>query len=59
MRETARVLVVANRTAATHRLLQVVKRRAQAGPWQFALRVPDGADRRAADWTTTRSCRVP
>jgi hypothetical protein len=48
---TACVLVVANRTAATHRVLDAVKRRAQAGPCQFALLVPDVSDRKAADWT--------
>jgi hypothetical protein len=48
---TARVLIVANRTAATHRLLEAVKQRARAGPCQFALLVPDVSDRKAADWT--------
>jgi hypothetical protein len=48
---TARVLIVANRTAATHRLLEAVKQRARAGPCQFALLVPDVSDRKAVDWT--------
>src|SRR4051794_13724060 len=48
---TARVLIVANRTAATHRLLEAVKQRARAGPCDFALLVPDASDRKAADWT--------
>jgi hypothetical protein len=48
---SARVLVAANRTVATPRVLEAVKRRAQAGPCQFALLVPDVSDRKAADWT--------
>jgi hypothetical protein len=48
---TARILIVANRTAATHRLLEAVKQRARAGPCRFALLVPDPSDRKAADWT--------
>src|SRR5439155_9393587 len=48
---SARVFVVANRTAATPRVLDAVKRRAQAGPCRFALLVPDVSDRKAADWT--------
>src|SRR3954454_5171102 len=46
-----RVLVVANRTAATGRLLEAVDRRAAAGRCAFTLLVPDATDRKAADWT--------
>jgi len=44
-----KVLVVANRTASTPRLLEAVARRSRAQPTEFVLLIPDAGN--AADWT--------
>ena len=46
-----RVLVVANRTAATPDLLDAVKRYARARPTTFALLIPDAPRGEHTDWT--------
>jgi len=46
-----RVLVVANRTAATPDLLDAVRRHALEQPTTFSLLVPDAGNAEHADWT--------
>ena len=48
---TKSILVVANRTASTQRLLNEISRRAEREPTRFTLLIPDVPNRKAADWT--------
>jgi hypothetical protein len=52
------ILIVANRTAATQRLLNAVEGRAAEGPCTFTLLVPDVAHVRDADWTLDTARRL-
>jgi hypothetical protein len=46
-----RTLIVANRTATTHLLLEEVERRADERPTTFVLLIPNVSSKKAADWT--------
>jgi hypothetical protein len=47
----SRILVVANRTAATPTLLDEIRARAQEGGITFALLIPDAPSKDHVDWT--------
>ena len=53
-----RVLVVANTTSATPRLLEEVRRRAKAGPCDFALVIPEARGGNTANWTPETALRL-
>ena len=46
-----RILIVANRTAATPLLMDAVRKRAAEGPTTFALLIPNEPRKGGADWT--------
>lgn len=46
-----RILIVANRTAATPLLIDAVRERAELGPCSFALLTPEEPRKGGADWT--------
>jgi hypothetical protein len=51
MEASRRILIVANRTAATPLLVEAVRQRAAEGPCTFALLIPDEPRKGGADWT--------
>jgi hypothetical protein len=55
---TTRVLVVANSTAATPRLLEHVRRRAKAAPCDFTLIIPGAHGGNTANWTPETALRL-
>lgn len=53
-----RILIVANRSVATPALLEEVRRRAESGPCDFWLLIPDATDPTVGGWTLRRAQRL-
>jgi hypothetical protein len=53
-----RILIVAHKSIAAPALLEAVRQRTEQGPCTFALLIPDGTDRAAADWTLRYARRM-
>jgi hypothetical protein len=56
--DSKRVLVVAHRSVATPSLIEELQRRAETGPVELALLIPDASDPAAAAWTLRRARRM-
>lgn len=52
------MLVVAHRSVATPSLIEELKRRAESGPVELALLIPDASDPAIAAWTLRRARRM-
>ena len=56
--ERTHILVVANRSVATPALLDEIRRRAEAGPCEFVLLVPDPPPGKTGEWLLRHAQRL-